>query len=81
MAFEDAVVLCRCISKLFQKSLPDMQPTKQQIEQVLKEYENTRLPRVRKLWYDQWDRSEKAYKNEVSEPWSKEFSDWVHTGV
>jgi 2-polyprenyl-6-methoxyphenol hydroxylase-like FAD-dependent oxidoreductase len=78
MAFEDSVVLCRTLKKAKEdESLALYSST----EEVLRRYENERLPRIRKLWADQLERSEKVYKNELMEPWSKEFSDWVFNGV
>ncbi|CAB9499096.1 heptyl-3-hydroxy-4(1H)-quinolone synthase [Seminavis robusta] len=81
MAFEDAVVLCRVLQKKFGSSKQDQAPTKTEIEQALQEYENTRLPRVRKLWVDQWERAEATYKNITVKPWDEEFSNWVFQGV
>ena len=84
MAFEDSVVLCRVLRKL-RISLGDnfgkMPASKGKIEEALRDFENTRLPRVRKLWWDQWERSERTYNNVRMEPWSKEFADWIFNGV
>ena len=76
MAFEDSAVLCRYLRKI-----RGTNPTKAAIETLLKDFEKERLPRVRRIWDDQWDRAEKVYKNIQAEPWSKEFSDWVFNGV
>ena len=76
MAFEDSAVLCRHL-----REIRGTNPTKAVIETLLKDFEKERLPRVRRIWDDQWDRAEKVYKNIQAEPWSKEFSDWVFNGV
>lgn len=76
MAFEDSVILCRAFNKI-----RGAVPSKSAVEEALRNFENERLPRVRKLWNDQWTRSEATYRNEIMEPWSKEFSDWVFSGV
>ena len=80
MAFEDNVVLCRVLKKLKEEST-DGAPSKASVEQALQDFENTRLPRIRKIWDDQWERSEKCYQNISMEPWAKEFEDWVFNGV
>ena len=80
MAFEDSVILCRVLKKLKLKSNP-APPSKSAVEEALKEFENTRLPRIRKIWNDQWERSESAYKNVEMEPWSEEYKEWVFNGV
>lgn len=80
MAFEDSVILCRVLKKLKEKS-NGAPPSKLAVEEALQEFENTRLPRVRKIWDDQWERSEKVYQNIEAGPWSKEFSEWVYNGV
>lgn len=78
MAFEDSVILCRVLKKLKERSTTR---TKSAVEEALQEYENIRLPRVRQLWDDQWERSEKVYSNVAMTPWSKEFSDFIFNGV
>lgn len=75
MAFEDSVVLCRVLKEL------QVASDKPAVQNVLNKFENIRLPRVRRMWDDQWDRSERFYKNEVVKPWSKEFQEWVFNGV
>lgn len=80
MAFEDSVILCRVLKKFKEKNNGSA-PSKAAVEEALREFENTRLPRIRKIWDDQWERSESVYKNIEMEPWSKEFEEWVFNGV
>lgn len=80
MAFEDSSILCRVLKKLKEDNVGDP-PSKEVVEQSLQEFENIRLPRVRKIWDDQWERSEKIYDNREMEPWSKEFAEWIFSGV
>jgi 2-polyprenyl-6-methoxyphenol hydroxylase-like FAD-dependent oxidoreductase len=79
MAFEDAVVLCRCLANVLTSTATS--PTQQTIEQLIQEFENIRLPRVRKMWDDQWERAERTYQNVELEPWTPEFEKWVYEGV
>lgn len=80
MAFEDAVVLCRTLRQHKEQNAAEFLTSKS-VECALRDFECSRLPRVRKLWKDQWERSEAAYKNIIMEPWSSEFSEWVFQGV
>ena len=81
MAFEDCAILCRVLETLKEKQCPGP-TTKAEVERALQDYERQRLPRVRKLWKDQWDRSESSYNHKVRmEPWTPEFSEWVFNGV
>jgi 2-polyprenyl-6-methoxyphenol hydroxylase-like FAD-dependent oxidoreductase len=80
LAFEDAVVLCRCLARIWTPA-GTSPPTQQTMEQALHEFENIRLPRVRTIWDDQWERAERVYQNEVMEPWTPEFEKWVYEGV
>lgn len=87
MAFEDNVVLCRVLKKFLEKDTTTGSSTsllfkdKLCVEKVLQEYENTRLPRIRTMWIDQWDRAEKSYQNIVPDPWTNEFEEWVYQGI
>ena len=80
MAFEDSVILCRVLKNL-KNNCSGSIPSKAAVEEALQEFENTRLPRIRRIWDDQWERSEKVYQNVQMEPWSKEFEEWVFNGV
>lgn len=80
MAFEDSVILCRVLKKLRDDSR-GAPPSKSEVESALQDFENTRLPRIRKIWDDQWERSECSYRNIEMEPWSEEFTEWVFNGV
>jgi 2-polyprenyl-6-methoxyphenol hydroxylase-like FAD-dependent oxidoreductase len=79
MAFEDSVMLCRALAKAkSQDSLND----KAGVRQALAEFENSRIPRVRKIWVEQKERAERAYKkNAQMEPWSDEYRAWIYDGV
>jgi 2-polyprenyl-6-methoxyphenol hydroxylase-like FAD-dependent oxidoreductase len=79
MAFEDAIVLCRGLATILK---PGESPSQQAIAAALQEFENMRLPRVRTIWDDQWERAERSYQNnEEMEPWSPDFAEWVYQGV
>jgi 2-polyprenyl-6-methoxyphenol hydroxylase-like FAD-dependent oxidoreductase len=79
MAFEDAVMLCRTLAKAkSQGTLND----KAGVQRALAEFENCRIPRVRKIWVDEWERAEIVYKHKKQmEPWSDEYRAWVYNGV
>jgi 2-polyprenyl-6-methoxyphenol hydroxylase-like FAD-dependent oxidoreductase len=79
MAFEDSVMLCRALAKASsQGTLND----KAGVERALSEFENCRIPRVRKIWVDEWERAEIVYKQKRNmEPWSDEYRAWVYNGV
>jgi 2-polyprenyl-6-methoxyphenol hydroxylase-like FAD-dependent oxidoreductase len=79
MAFEDSVMLCRALAKAkSQGTLND----KAGVNRALGEFENSRIPRVRKIWVDEWERAEIVYKHKKQmEPWSDEYRAWVYDGV
>jgi len=72
MALEDGVVLCRAFAKHRSLSRKDVQA-------LIQDFEQTRLPRVRRLHQDQSDRAQLPPGKWV--PWTSEFVDWVHQGV
>jgi 2-polyprenyl-6-methoxyphenol hydroxylase-like FAD-dependent oxidoreductase len=80
MAFEDAVILCRVLQRHNEQNNGYLK-SQSSVEEALHEYETNRLLRIRKLWEDQWERSEAVYRNIQMEPWSPEFSEWVFQGV
>uniref|UniRef100_A0A7S1D4E7 FAD-binding domain-containing protein n=1 Tax=Cyclophora tenuis TaxID=216820 RepID=A0A7S1D4E7_CYCTE len=69
MALEDAVVLCRALRE------------KTTIEEALRWFETTRLPRIVKIHADQADRYARRMRREQVGPWSDEFKKWVHDGI
>jgi 2-polyprenyl-6-methoxyphenol hydroxylase-like FAD-dependent oxidoreductase len=77
LAFEDAVVLCRLLSKdkigLTSRDSAD---------QVVRNFETSRFARVQRIWEDQWAISEKVYSKDgkIAE-WTPEFREWVEQGV
>jgi 2-polyprenyl-6-methoxyphenol hydroxylase-like FAD-dependent oxidoreductase len=79
MAFEDAVVLCRALAKAkAQGTLND----RAGVQRALAEFENSRIPRIRKIWVDEWERAEIVYKQKKQMgPWSDEYRAWVYDGV
>jgi 2-polyprenyl-6-methoxyphenol hydroxylase-like FAD-dependent oxidoreductase len=77
MAFEDSVVLCRLLEKGGISSLT----TKESAEALVHEFEESRFDRVKCIWDDQWDISEKVYTDAPDEEWSKSFAEWVRQGV
>jgi 2-polyprenyl-6-methoxyphenol hydroxylase-like FAD-dependent oxidoreductase len=80
MAFEDSVMLCRALAKAKSQ---DSLNGKACMQQALREFENSRIPRVRNIWVDQWERAVMSYKKDMKpiEPWSDEYRAWVYKGV
>lgn len=88
MAFEDAVVLCRVLgSKDLRSTIALSSPTEADastcttVEELLGEFERTRLPRVKKIHDNQRSRYEARMKGGKVGPWSPEFKEWVNSGV
>jgi 2-polyprenyl-6-methoxyphenol hydroxylase-like FAD-dependent oxidoreductase len=79
IALEDVVVLKRLL-KQYNKDLTD----KVVAHQLLRGFENSRLPRVRKIFFDQKAKVELTYKqgysfkDAVPDP---EFMEWIYQGV
>jgi 2-polyprenyl-6-methoxyphenol hydroxylase-like FAD-dependent oxidoreductase len=79
MAFEDAVVLCRLLLK---ESAPFLLDTRDSAEALVHQFETSRFQRVKRIWLDQWDISEKSYsKDDKIVGWTPEFRQWVQQGV
>jgi 2-polyprenyl-6-methoxyphenol hydroxylase-like FAD-dependent oxidoreductase len=83
MAFEDSVMLCRALANAKSQGTLNV---KAGIQRALGEFENSRIPRVRKIWVDQWERAEMAYYNNKQnkkqlEPWSDDYRAWIYSGV
>jgi hypothetical protein len=75
MAFEDGVVLCRLLRD------PGLLADREATQELISKFENMRLPRVKRIWDDQWNRAERVYAGEKYEQWSKEYKAWVYMGV
>jgi 2-polyprenyl-6-methoxyphenol hydroxylase-like FAD-dependent oxidoreductase len=75
MAFEDGVVLCRLLRD------PSLLADREATQELISKFENMRLPRVKRIWDDQWNRAERVYAGEKYEQWSKEYKEWVYSGV
>jgi 2-polyprenyl-6-methoxyphenol hydroxylase-like FAD-dependent oxidoreductase len=73
LAFEDAVVLFRLVR--------DAASRKRPIQEILHEFEATRLPRVKRIHDDQRMRYEARMRGEQAPPMTKEFMEWVGAGV
>jgi len=69
LAFEDAAVLCRTIQNVTS------------VSEALKQFEATRLPRVKKIHDDQRIRYEMRMRGEAPGPMSQEFREWIEMGV
>eukprot|EP00592_Proboscia_alata_P007431 CAMPEP_0194357646 /NCGR_PEP_ID=MMETSP0174-20130528/5103_1 /TAXON_ID=216777 /ORGANISM="Proboscia alata, Strain PI-D3" /LENGTH=578 /DNA_ID=CAMNT_0039127759 /DNA_START=131 /DNA_END=1867 /DNA_ORIENTATION=+ len=100
MAFEDCVVLARILEQTQALSggnandndkdsdndtVDDVHHTRASIETAVLEFENSRLPRVRTIWNDQWERAERAYKGDFKPSRTEEdelkYQAWVDKGV
>jgi len=59
--------------------------TRASIENTVREFESSRLPRVRTIWNDQWERAERAYKGDFKSSRTVadelEYQAWVDEGV
>ena len=73
-AFEDAVVLSRTLRNAFEED-------SMSIEEALRQFETTRLPRVKRIHDDQRERYEKRMRGEPIGPMPKEFREWIEQGV
>jgi 2-polyprenyl-6-methoxyphenol hydroxylase-like FAD-dependent oxidoreductase len=70
-AFEDAVVLTRLLKASNSTSIPD----------ALREFEQARVPRVKRIHDDQRIRYEKRMKGEVIGRPSEKWTEWLLQGV
>jgi 2-polyprenyl-6-methoxyphenol hydroxylase-like FAD-dependent oxidoreductase len=76
MALEDCVVLLRLLKD--RNAVKDRSTT----EKAISQFEQSRKPRVRKIWQDQKERVDRAYKQGVTiGAADKEFYEWVYKGV
>jgi len=59
--------------------------TRASIETAVQEFESSRLPRVRTIWNDQWERAERAYKGDFTSSRTVadelDYQAWVDKGV
>mmetsp|Transcript_13805 Transcript_13805/g.13378 ORF Transcript_13805/g.13378 Transcript_13805/m.13378 type:complete len:524 (-) Transcript_13805:200-1771(-) len=101
MAFEDCVVLARILKQTTQAAqefggndannnnnttaTTTTNTTLPCIETAVLEFESSRLPRVRTIWNDQWERAERAYKGDFTSSRTVadelEYQAWVDKGV
>ena len=86
MAFEDAIVLCRLLgSEELRSAVLGSSSTEigaaEAVEDVLGEFEKTRLPRVKKMHDNQRLRYEARMRGEKVGPMSPEFKEWASNGV
>ena len=100
MAFEDCVVLARILEQTQASSggnandndndtvddaHTSVHHTRASIEAAVLEFESSRLPRVRTIWNDQWERVERAYKGDFKSSRTVadelEYQAWVDKGV
>ena len=70
-ASEDAIVLSRILTSSDASS----------VAQHLREFEETRLPRVKRIHDDQRIRYERRMKGEDIGPMSQELKEWIEAGV
>jgi len=78
MAFEDSVVLCRLL-----KDKGSLLETRDGADVLVREFESSRFERVKRIWDNQWEISERAYKKGDNAPgmMTQEFRKWVQNGV
>jgi len=92
MAFEDCVVLARVLEQITLASTTahttttvHPTPTRASIASAVLEFESSRLPRVRTIWQDQWERAERAYQGDFTPSRTaddeREYQAWVDKGV
>ncbi|CAN0065890.1 unnamed protein product, partial [Heterosigma akashiwo] len=78
MAFEDAVVLSRILKKKKNNS------NKKRMPALLRKFEKERLPRVKRVYDNQFERYELQMSSTAPQqrpPQSKEFLEWLSVGV
>ncbi len=78
MAFEDAVVLCRLL-----KAKASALESRDGADGLVREFESSRFERVKRIWDNQWEISERVYKKGDNAPgmMTPEFREWVQNGV
>lgn len=78
MAFEDSVVLCRLL-----KAKGSSLETRDGANGLVREFESSRFERVKRIWDNQWEISERVYKKGDKAPgmMTPEFRKWVENGV
>lgn len=79
LAFEDGVVLCRALAAA--ATTTDWWKDPVSVAALIASFENARLPRVCKIWNDEWERSESAYTDQPMGPPTEEYTEWLHAGV
>lgn len=75
MAFEDCVVLCR------ELAVANNWRDFDRASALISRFETARVPRVSKIWKDEWERSESAYTGQRMPPATDEYMEWLHAGV
>jgi 2-polyprenyl-6-methoxyphenol hydroxylase-like FAD-dependent oxidoreductase len=96
MAFEDALLLCRKLRNVWWSNKPPIvgadddgaadPPRVDLVCDVLRDFENERLPRVRRIWETEWCISEASYAAKHGEehklpPIDHEYRAWVFSGI
>mmetsp|Transcript_29104 Transcript_29104/g.53252 ORF Transcript_29104/g.53252 Transcript_29104/m.53252 type:complete len:384 (-) Transcript_29104:2349-3500(-) len=76
LAFEDCLILCRKVKG----HMEQISKSRKGCEHVMQEFENERLPRVRKIWDMEKKVSEASY---TSKPitLSDDYTEWMYKGV
>ena len=83
-AFEDAVVLARSLANRineFREKNGRHIATAKTVESALREFEDIRLPRVRRIHENQSKRYEQRMRGQTVEPNTDEFAQWRDSGV
>jgi salicylate hydroxylase len=82
MAFEDAQLLCRKL-KPWILSESETLSGSQALPDALREFENERLVRVRRIWHTEWKISESAYKklDDPSAVPDDDYKAWLYAGI
>ena len=83
MAFEDALVLSRVLSRSNSNDDNNLEGTTSSIDvaKSLEKFEQTRLPRVKQIHDDQRLKYEAKMRGEKVLPWTDKFREWVTNGV
>ena len=86
MAFEDVVVLCRCLAEEIEKTAEtgaiagSDRKSPLSMASTLRRYETSRYDRVKRIWDMEWEVAESAYRKERIKL-TPEFHQWVMEGV
>lgn len=76
LAFEDCLILCRKVKGRMEQ----ISESRKGCEHVMREFENERLPRVRKIADTEKKMSEASYTSKPITP-SEDYKEWVFNGV